>query len=100
MTLTYTLASPIKAHGAEITKLELAMPTTKDVRQLGYPFSATTGPKGEPDIVLFPDVGARWISRLANIPMSSVDQLLPGDFLNLHTSLCDHFMLPEAANNG
>jgi hypothetical protein len=85
------LSQPIKAHGEELHVLELAEPGTKDVRELGYPFSATPGANGEADLKLFPEIGARYIVRLAKIPMSSVDQLTPGDFLIIHTELCGFF---------
>lgn len=93
---TFPLSTPIKAHGQDVESLEIAKPGTKDVRELGYPFSAMPGANGEADMKLFPEIGARWISRLAKIPMSSVDQMDPGDFLVLHTELCGFFAPGEA----
>lgn len=93
--ITFALSTPITAHGKEVETLELAKPGTKDVRELGYPFSATPGANGEADMKLFPEIGARWISRLAKIPMSSVDQMDPSDFLVLHTELCGFFAPAE-----
>lgn len=87
--ITFNLSAAIKAHGQDVETLELSKPTTKDVRELGYPFSPSTG--GEGGMKLHPDIGARWISRLAKIPMSSVDQMEPGDFLELHAELCGFF---------
>jgi hypothetical protein len=97
--ISFPLSKPIKAHGKEIETLELAEPGTKDVRELGYPFSATPGANGDADLKLFPEVGARYISRLAKIPMSSVDQMEPGDFLMLHTELCGFFGRGSAGSN-
>lgn len=89
--MKFTLSTPIKAHGDELSEIELREPTTKDVRELGYPFSATPGANGDADLKLFPDIAAKHISRLAGIPMSSVDQIHPGDFLLIHTELCGFF---------
>ena len=89
--MKYTLSKPITAHGNEISEIEMREPSTKDVRELGYPFSATPGANGEADLKLFPDIAAKHISRLAAIPMSSVDQIHPGDFLLIHTELCGFF---------
>lgn len=97
--MKFPLSKPIKAHGEELLELELAEPTSKDVRELGYPFSAMPNASGEADLKLFPDIGAKYISRLAKVPMSSVDQLAPGDFLLLHTELCGFFGPAEPASS-
>lgn len=85
------LTKVIKAHGEEVVELELAKPTSKDVRELGYPFTAQPNASGEADMRLLPDIGAKYISRLCKIPMSSVDQLEPLDFLLIHTEICGFF---------
>ena len=97
--ITFPLSKPIKAHGEVVETLELTEPGTKDLRELGYPFSATPGANGDADLKLFPEIGARYISRLAKIPMSSVDQMSPGDFLLLHTELCGFFTPGEATSS-
>jgi hypothetical protein len=99
MTIKFPLSKPIKAHGEEIETLELAEPGAKDVRDLGYPFSAMPDARGDADIKLFPEIGARYISRLAKIPMSSVDQMTPGDFMLLHTELCGFFMVGTSGSS-
>ncbi|WP_295379546.1 phage tail assembly protein [uncultured Pseudacidovorax sp.] len=96
----FTLTTPIKAHGEEVTVLELRKPTTKDLRELGYPFSATPTASGDADLKLFPDVGAKFIARLAQIPMSSVDQLDPGDFVMLHMEIVGFFGPSSQAMEG
>lgn len=97
--ITFPLSKPIKAHGEEMDTLELSAPGTKDVRELGYPFSAQPNASGDADMKLHPEVGARYISRLAKIPMTSVDQMDPGDFLMLHTELCGFFAPGEATSS-
>lgn len=92
--ITFPLSKPIKAHNEELNSLDLAKPTSKDIRELGYPFSAVPGANGEADMKLHPDIGAKYIVRLAKIPMSSVDQLEPCDLLMLHTEICGFFSPP------
>lgn len=93
--MKFALSKPITAHGEEVAELEISEPTARDVRELGYPFMAMPGADGQADFKLFPDVGAKYISRLAKIPMSSVDQMSPGDLMVLHTEICGFFEVTE-----
>ena len=88
------LSKPIKAHGEDLHDIELTEPTTKDVRELGYPFM----PDAHGDVKMFPDIAARYISRLAKIPLSSVDQLAPGDMLQLHVEVIGFFGVGTPTN--
>ena len=97
--MSIPLSQPIKAHGEELLELELAKPTSKDVRELGYPFTAQPNASGEADMRLLPDIGAKYIARLAKIPMSSVDQLAPGDFLLIHSEICGFFGVADPATS-
>lgn len=89
--LTYPLSKPITAHGQEVEELVLIAPSTKDIRELGYPFMAKANENGDADMELRADIGAKFIARLAKIPMSSVDQIHPGDFMALHGEICGFF---------
>lgn len=72
---TLTLSKPIQAHGETVTVLTLREPTGKDVRELGYPYQL-----GQDDAVkLLAGVTAKYLSRLADIPLSSVDTMSPAD---------------------
>lgn len=95
--MRFPLSKPIKAHGEEVHELDLAEPTAKDVRELGYPFMALPGADGQADFKLYPDIGAKYIARLAKVPLSSVDQLAPGDLMVLHTEICGFFGVAEPA---
>lgn len=95
---TFKLSKPIKAHGEELFELVLAEPTGKDVRELGYPFMAVPGAGGVAEPKLYPDIGAKYISRLAKIPMSSVDQMAPGDLFVLHSEICGFFEAEEGSS--
>ncbi|WP_413594711.1 phage tail assembly protein [Citrobacter youngae] len=69
------LIKPVLAHGEEIHVLEMREPTGKDVRELGFPYtaSADAGVKMDAGVI------AKYISRLASIPPSSVDEIQPSD---------------------
>lgn len=72
---TLTLSKAITAHNETVTVLEFREPTGKDVRELGYPYQVGN----DESIKLSASVTAKYISRLANIPMSSVDEMSPAD---------------------
>lgn len=72
------LKRPIEAHGKTLTSLTLREPEGGDVMDLGAPMSIETSGgtvKMRPDLGV---VGA-YISRLADIPPSSVRKLHPVD---------------------
>lgn len=70
-----TLSKSITAHNETLTVLEFCEPTGKDVRELGYPYQIGN----DESIKLSALVTAKYISRLANIPMSSLDEMSPAD---------------------
>jgi hypothetical protein len=86
--IEHTLAAPIQAHGAEVDVLTLRRPTGKDVRELGFPYKLG----GDESVVLSTEVIAKYISRLAAIPMSSVDQLEPSDMNDLGWVIAGFFL--------
>lgn len=69
------LNTPISAHGETIHVLEFNEPTGKDVRELGFPYQMNQ----DESIKIQAHVISKYISKLANIPMSSVDQMSPSD---------------------
>lgn len=69
------LNHPITAHGETIFVLEFNEPTGKDVRELGYPYQMNQ----DESIKLQAHIIAKYIVRLANVPLSTVDQMSPGD---------------------
>lgn len=69
------LSQAIKAHGDEIDEITLREPTTKDVIEMGLPTLIVLGDDGKTGIELRQAVLARYISRLAAIPMGSVEAL-------------------------
>jgi len=83
---TLTLSKAITAHNETLTVLEFREPTGKDVRQLGYPYQLNQ----DDSIKLLAGVTAKYIERLASIPMSSVDEMSPSD-LNVASHLVAGF---------
>lgn len=69
------LNHPITAHGETLSVLEFNEPTGKDVRELGYPYQMNQ----DESIKLQAHIIAKYIVRLANVPLSTVDQMSPGD---------------------
>lgn len=84
MSITIPLSKPIKAHGDEVGELKFREPTTKDVIELGLPTLIIPGDDGQSTgVEIRQKVIARYISRLAAIPLGSVELLSLKDF-----SLC------------
>ena len=69
------LKKPIIAHGETLSVLEFDEPTGKDVRELGYPYQMNQ----DESVRLLAHIIAKYIVRLANVPLSTVDQMKPGD---------------------
>lgn len=77
------LSKPIDAHGEQINKIDLAEPTNGDLIDLGDPFTV----HADESIEFKNDVIARYVSRLAKIPMSSVREMAIADFWQCKTEI-------------
>lgn len=86
--MDYQLTTPIMAHDEELTTLTLKELTTKTVRKLGLPYRLDE--KGVP--YPLPEIMAHYISALAVIPLSSVDQLSVVDFNTLSFTVLGFFL--------
>lgn len=86
--VTITLAAPIKAHGEDVSTLTLRRPEGKDVRELGMPYKLMA----DESMIIQTDAVARYVSRLAAVPLSSVDQLDPVDFNTLAWTVAGFFL--------
>ena len=74
--VTIQLTKAIRAHGEDVDQITFRELTTKDVIELGLPTLFIPGADGQsPGIELRQPIIARYISRLAAIPMNSVEQL-------------------------
>lgn len=82
------LTRAIQAHDEELTQLTLKELTTSLVRLLGIPYRFDE--TGTPYPVA--ELTAKYISKLAGIPLSSVDQLSPVDFNNLSLVIIGFFL--------
>lgn len=78
--VTIKLSGPVKAHGEDITELVLREPTVSDTLDLGMPFAIdASGDSSE--IVFRTAVIARYVVRLANVPMGTIKSLSMDDWL-------------------
>lgn len=90
----YPLQKAITAHGEEVTELRLRDATTADARALkALPYFIQ--PDGE-TVTLSLDVCAKYISRLAGIPLGSVDQLHVSDFNKLGWLVVQPFLSQDS----
>lgn len=79
----FVLSRAIKAHGQEVTELELREPTGDDVIEIGFPYYILM-PEGQSSgIEIKPRAVYSYISRLAGIPQSSAKQIALSDFAQL-----------------
>ncbi|MBI3452934.1 MAG: phage tail assembly protein [Rhodospirillales bacterium] len=77
--VAYLLRSPVEIGSEKIEKLEIREPTGDDIVACGYPFVIHSG---GPVAAMQPDasVVAKYISRLAGVPPSTVGKLKPVDW--------------------
>lgn len=78
---TIKLSKPIRAHGEEITEIELREPTGADVMELGFPYLLIISESAEGQAMeLRPKVIGRYVAKLGKIPPSSLNEISPADF--------------------
>lgn len=96
MKYTHHLKKPVTAHGETVDKLELAEPDSKMVMELGYPYLAIAGDAGA-GVQLQPKIAAKYLSRLAQVPISTIEKLPIPDLQFLHGWLMGFFGEAEEA---
>lgn len=89
------LSKSVRAHGDELYVLELREPTGKDVRELGFPYTAS----GDAGVKMDAGVMAKYISRLAGVPPSSVDEMQPSDLNTISWEIVGFFLGSSAPDN-
>jgi hypothetical protein len=87
MATVIKLKKPIDAHGEQVSELELRDITGGDVIDLGQPMNVNA----DESFNFRMDVVARYVSRLAAIPMSSVREMSPGDLTNCAAEIAGFF---------
>ncbi|MDH0092749.1 phage tail assembly protein [Achromobacter mucicolens] len=89
MTEEYVLTSPIKAHGDEVKILTLRSLTPADARAVkALPYHVAN----DESVRIDTDQAAKYIVRMAGIPLSSVDQLNMVDFNALAWKVAGFFL--------
>ena len=94
--LQYPLTTPIKAHGEEVSLLDLRRPTLAEVKKIGaLPYRLTDPQTGaySPDMKVMAD----YISVCASIPPSSVEQLELVDLNQVSWAICSFFTTPASS---
>ncbi|QBY56153.1 phage tail assembly protein [Cupriavidus oxalaticus] len=93
MTTNFPLTKPVKAHGEEVTSLDLRDPEPRDAREIkAMPYWVAP----DQSVQLNPTAAAQYVVRCAGIPMSSVDQLDMGDFNRLCWVIAGFFLKADS----
>lgn len=96
MSVTVLLKHPVTAHGEEVSELTLREPTTKDIMEIGLPTLIVPSTDGSSvGVEIRQKVVGRYVSRLAQIPMSSVEALKPGDFARCSAAVMGFFEMSD-----
>jgi len=87
----HELEKPIQAHGEDVTTLTFREPTARDLLQVGNPviFNMFANP---PVVTHDPVVMAAMLSRLGNVPPSSIEQLTTRDLIDCSWGITRFFM--------
>lgn len=97
MSIPVPLSKPIKAHGDDVEELALRRPTTEEIIEIGLPQLFVPSADGQgTGVEIRTPIVARYVSRLAAIPMSSVKLLDPKDFSLCTTAVLSFFGDGEA----
>lgn len=84
------LTKAIKAHGEDVAELDLREPTGRDVQDIGFPYLIMMNGDDQALQIQVKTVG-KYVSKLAGIPPTSVDQLSAGDLSTLTGAVMSFF---------
>lgn len=90
--MNFKLRKEITANGEQVSELELREPNSQDLILLGIPMSFS--PEGGTEIKMA--AVAKYVSRLASIPPSSVLEISPMDLMDLALEIVGFFSEPES----
>lgn len=94
--ITYPLSAPIKAHGEELTELEVRRPTPLECRSIKVlPYNLTES--GAPAVDT--EAACKYIAVCCAIPPSSVNQLDLHDLNKLAWMITGFFLRPAAKDS-
>lgn len=85
--IEHELKKPVEAHGAELTVLVLKEPTGEQIGRIGLPYMAVGD---NPDFKM--GTVMKYVSVLASVPPSTVNQLSPSDLNDLAWKVCSFFL--------
>lgn len=94
--ITYPLSAPIKAHGEELTALEVRRPTPQECRAIKVlPYNLSEG--GTP--IMDTEAAAKYIAVCCAIPASSVNQLDLYDLNKVGWLITGFFLRPASMDS-
>jgi hypothetical protein len=93
------LSTPVEAHGKTVDTLTFRKPMGRDIRECGSPQYRSVDESAPTLMRIETNAGAmaKYISRLGNIPPSSVDRLSAADWLSCAGAVLGFFMTPESS---
>ena len=98
MSVVITLKTPIQAHGEEVSEITLREPTTEGIIEIGLPTLMVVSEDGSVGgVEVRQKVIARYIMKLAAIPMSSVKALSVADFSTAQAGVMGFFGIGSSA---
>lgn len=92
----FTLSTPVRAHGDELTVLNIQRPSAAQARKIGrLPYKVDETGKASPDL----DAVADYLVVCAGVPLSTIDQLELSDFNQLAWMMAGFFMGSAASTS-
>lgn len=91
------LSAPLMVHGNEVTSLTFREVTTQDVMEENYPYLIIQSESDSNGIELRAKVIAKYIVRLAQVPLSSVKAMPLKDFSTCQEMVMNFFGQGSAA---
>lgn len=90
--VTVPLSKPVLAHGEEVSELRFRAPTGKDLIELGNPVSVNVYADDPIQTVKVDwSIMGRMMSRLAGVPLSTIEALPPNVLTRAATELSPAF---------
>ena len=90
---TYPLDKPVNGEGTTFKEIVLREPNTGDIAAVGNPVAFNPYPApGEQKVNFIDDRMVNMISRLSNLPPSTIKQMKPADYTNIAWILARFFV--------
>lgn len=92
MSITVKLTSPVEVAGETISEVTLREPTAAECRRFGDPYTGIVGATGETRAITHDnDVYFQYITKLAQLPPSTIDKMSARDFTAVRNAVFSFF---------